>query len=578
MDEFTIKENKLLEYLGSSEDVIIPDGIEVICRGAFRNNKSIKSVVIPNSVVFIDNRAFFSCTALKSIKVSENIRAMGQYVFAGCSSLESVSIPGSLKSINYCTFKGCDSLREVFLHIGTQRISESAFSKCVSLQNITLPETIRVVKQFAFGKCRSLKKVTILADQQCSIGTNSFVKTHPSLSFCWPNQESYREEAEEGFNIIDDGLLTRYFGNERDVKIPASAKAIAPYAFSGNHTVETVEAPARLEEIGRSSFAWMPALRKISFAGLRSLGDGCFWACTQLENVVLPSSLATVGNDCFAHCYSLTELDFGNTQAMFLGRIAPMAYGLKRFVFPSQIKMIPRCAFYYCTSLSDVTIPSTVSEIEDRAFVGCKALASITIPENVSNLNLNVFNGCDSLTEIILSGHNTQVCGRTDEFCTAAPHYFDEPRIKQAVIFMGIQGSGKTYYYNWHFSGKFKHINLDELHTRNKERLMLQSCIEEGADFVVDNTNPTRADRARYIEVAKAAGYRVIGYFFESKLQDCIRRNDLRTGKEKISAKAIAATSNKLEIPSKDEGFDELYFVERGGFSTVMLKRDWREP
>ena len=68
----------------------------------------------------------------------------------------------------------------------------------------------------------------------------------------------------------------------------------------------------------------------------------------------------------------------------------------------------------------------------------------------------------------------------------------------------------------------------------------------------------------------------MIGYFFESKLQDCIRRNDLRTGKEKIPAKAIAATSNKLEIPSKDEGFDELYFVERSG-STVMLKRDWRE-
>lgn len=155
-------------------------------------------------------------------------------------------------------------------------------------------------------------------------------------------------------------------------------------------------------------------------------------------------------------------------------------------------------------------------------------------------------------------------------------HYPDEPGTKQAVIFMGIQGSGKTSYFNLHFSGKYRHINLDELHTRYKERLMLQSCIEEGADFVVDNTNPTRADRARYIDTAKIAGYRVTGYFFESRLQDCIRRNNLRTGKEKIPAKAIAATSNKLEIPSKDEGFDELYFVAWIG-DAEMIRRDWRE-
>ena len=51
----------------------------------------------------------------------------------------------------------------------------------------------------------------------------------------------------------------------------------------------------------------------------------------------------------------------------------------------------------------------------------------------------------------------------------------------------------------------------------------------------------------------------------QSKLQECIRRNDQREGKEKIPAKAIAMTSNKLEMPSRDEGFDELYFVKNDG-------------
>lgn len=150
------------------------------------------------------------------------------------------------------------------------------------------------------------------------------------------------------------------------------------------------------------------------------------------------------------------------------------------------------------------------------------------------------------------------------------------PDVKQAVIFMGIQGSGKSYYYDLHFAGKFVHINLDELHTRNKENLLLRSCIDKGLDFVIDNTNPTKAERAVYISMAKAAGYRVIGYFFESRLQDCIKRNEQRTGKAKIPAKAIAATSNKLELPSRDEGFDELYFVGRSG-STLMMKSEWRD-
>lgn len=152
----------------------------------------------------------------------------------------------------------------------------------------------------------------------------------------------------------------------------------------------------------------------------------------------------------------------------------------------------------------------------------------------------------------------------------------NEPHVKTMVIFMGLQGSGKTYYYNWHFAGKYEHVNLDELHTRNKEMLYLQQLIADQKDFVVDNTNPQKADRARYIQMGKAAGYHIVGYFFESKLQDCIRRNDQRSGKAKLPAKAIAATSNKLQMPSRDEGFDELYFVERSG-EIAMLKRDWRD-
>ncbi len=146
---------------------------------------------------------------------------------------------------------------------------------------------------------------------------------------------------------------------------------------------------------------------------------------------------------------------------------------------------------------------------------------------------------------------------------------------KTAVIFIGIQGSGKSYLYEKMFASDHVHINLDELHTRNKEMLLLTDCIASGADFVVDNTNPTRAERARYIALAKDAGYRVVGYFIQSILRDCIARNERRTGKAYVSAKAIAATSNRLEMPRYSEGFDELYFVAYDKDEIVITP--WRE-
>ena len=107
----------------------------------------------------------------------------------------------------------------------------------------------------------------------------------------------------------------------------------------------------------------------------------------------------------------------------------------------------------------------------------------------------------------------------------------------------------------------FVHINLDTLHTRNKEAAILEQCLQNRASFVVDNTNPTADDRQRYIKAAREHGYRIEGYFFQSIVRDCVERNSHRSGKACIPGKAIACTSNRLELPSYEEGFDALYFV-----------------
>lgn len=141
--------------------------------------------------------------------------------------------------------------------------------------------------------------------------------------------------------------------------------------------------------------------------------------------------------------------------------------------------------------------------------------------------------------------------------------------MKTAYIMIGIQGSGKSEFCR-RFLPNVTRINLDTLKTRNRERTLIEECLASGIDYVVDNTNPTRDDRARYIPAAKAAGYRVVGYFMQSKLKDCIARNSLRDGKERIPEKAIAMTSNRLELPNRNEGFDELYFVSNDGIEMVI--------
>ena len=146
---------------------------------------------------------------------------------------------------------------------------------------------------------------------------------------------------------------------------------------------------------------------------------------------------------------------------------------------------------------------------------------------------------------------------------------------KILVIIMGIQGSGKSTFFHQFLERDYVRVNLDTLKTRHQEKLLVEDCLNQGKCFAIDNTNPTKEDRQRYIVPAKSAGYKIIGYFMESKLKECIERNNLREGKEKVPTIAIAGTSNRLQMPTYDEGFDELYFVKNDGKQMTIL--EWSE-
>lgn len=146
----------------------------------------------------------------------------------------------------------------------------------------------------------------------------------------------------------------------------------------------------------------------------------------------------------------------------------------------------------------------------------------------------------------------------------------------EAIIFIGIQATGKSTFFQQRFFNTHIRINLDMLKTRNRERVLLAACLEAKQPFVIDNTNLTREARANYIKQAKAAGFRVTGYYFKSALQDALERNRQRSGKALIPEKGIIGAHRKLEPPSLGEGFDRLFCVEIAENGQFIVK-EWSD-
>lgn len=150
----------------------------------------------------------------------------------------------------------------------------------------------------------------------------------------------------------------------------------------------------------------------------------------------------------------------------------------------------------------------------------------------------------------------------------------------EAVIFMGLQGAGKSTFYKERYFATHVRINLDMLKTRNRESRLLKTCLEIGQPFVVDNTNPTRAERIVYIAAAREAGFRVVGYYFQSRLEDCKRRNEQRPVEQQVPWKGLLGTAGRRELPRRDEGFDALFYVrieDTAGEASRFVVEDFSE-
>lgn len=145
----------------------------------------------------------------------------------------------------------------------------------------------------------------------------------------------------------------------------------------------------------------------------------------------------------------------------------------------------------------------------------------------------------------------------------------------EAVIFVGVPGSGKSSFFKERLFNSHVRISLDLLKTRNREQRLLDLCLATEQRFAIDNTNPAKHERFAYIEAAKANRFKIAGYYFCSKVEECLRRNAARPADQRVPEVAILSSAKKLELPTFDEGFDQLYYVRL--IESGFLVEGWRD-
>jgi predicted kinase len=148
------------------------------------------------------------------------------------------------------------------------------------------------------------------------------------------------------------------------------------------------------------------------------------------------------------------------------------------------------------------------------------------------------------------------------------------------VIFIGLQASGKSTFFRLYFAATHELVSKDRMrNNKNRARRqaqLIEAALQAGRSVVVDNTNPTIEDRSAIIELGNTYDAQIIGYYFESKVSDCLERNRQREGKDRVPDVAIYATLKRLVRPSYAEGFHQLFYVRFASNSAFSI-RPWAE-
>lgn len=209
--------------------------------------------------------------------------------------------------------------------------------------------------------------------------------------------EKQNSRVSDGFEFVPDENGSSYVliscspvEGCREIRIPSEVDgtpvtAIGEKAFARCDSVEKVEVPASVTEIGYRAFddtVWFEKLKEendyvivngVLLAakdtehaqipdGVRAI-VGAFEGCGELKRVSIPASVTLIGECAFSKCTGLTEI-----------------------TIPDSVTTIGRKAFFECEALQELGLPASVQEIGEWAFKNCINLKNMTIPDGVERI------------------------------------------------------------------------------------------------------------------------------------------------------------------------------------------------
>lgn len=436
---------------GLKGNIVIPEGVEEIGEGAFRNCVNIESVTLPSTLKKIGKQAFSGCTNLKSINLVEGLTELGNRAFEQ-SGLTSITIPSTLKLLDYWMFDKCASLETVEFAENSQleTVSYYVFRDCPSLKEVVFPEGVKCLDSAFGGDNSSLKYVhipgTVIMDkdnfddaflknnkyvEKVTVGegltdiagyNSKNVKAYGFLQGCENLKEVVLPSTLTCLSLNSfkgcTNLTTVYYnGTEREegvVKLPAGVTAIESSAFKGCEGIKKIVLPASVTEVGDSAFANCINLESVYTVGEQAKVGTVRWpngakvvpasaveGCAKITEFVLPKNVENLGKH-FLNGTGVTEFTVPGTIKVLNGYVFEDNDTIVKVTLEEGIEETGAYLFDTCTSLETVVINAKLLKLQNFTFMGCPNLKTVNIPDTVTEIGSRVFDGCTSLTELFI--------------------------------------------------------------------------------------------------------------------------------------------------------------------------------
>lgn len=391
--DFQTQGSTLVKYRGTEERVTIPDTVEVVGESAFENNQKVQFVVIPKSVKRLDAYVFWGCNNLEEVVLGKGLTAVDEYSFAGCTGLKQITIPENVQSIDAQAFAGCINLTDIYIPATVTGIAEDAFLNC---DNVTIhADEGSVAAQFSQKLAEQKKRDPLVTaapvqtptavsrpDTQATtepvstatpapvatpvpgnvlgstivVGNHALVMVHPG-----------EEKVQQGYTEPEAGQET---GEEQDITAETENGKIPEWMYYRNQSVSAVTIPEGTTEIGRFAFS-RSSLRTVTIPeGVTVIDYAAFYHCDNLDNVILPDTVNTVGAKAFTHTGWLDDFEENSMDDFLISGDILVAYkgNLPEVVIPDGVRVIAEEAFRNHTELKKVHLPASVTDIGNDAF------------------------------------------------------------------------------------------------------------------------------------------------------------------------------------------------------------------